>query len=53
MSDNGSIFGTFNARALNPNEVAATFVPPRQFNQICEKRHTIVLGPVEAEKLPC
>ena len=43
--DGGSLFGTFNARALNANEVAATFVAPRQFSQICEKRHTIVLGP--------
>ena len=46
MSTNApSIFESFNARALNPEQVARTFVPSRQFEQLCKRCHTIVVGP--------
>jgi hypothetical protein len=40
-----SIFDSFNARALNPIDVARTFVPSEQFDALLKRRHTIVLGP--------
>lgn len=40
-----TIFESFNARALTPDQVAATFVPSRQFEDLCRRCHTIVLGP--------
>ncbi len=40
-----TIFESFNARALTPDQVAATFVPSKQFEDLCRRRHTIVLGP--------
>jgi hypothetical protein len=40
-----TIFESFNARALTPDQVAATFVPSRQFEELSKRRHTIVLGP--------
>src|ERR1700722_5718334 len=40
-----TIFESFNARALTPDQVAATFVPSRQFQDLCKRCHTIVLGP--------
>jgi hypothetical protein len=40
-----SIFESFNARALNPYQVAATFVPSPQFRRLCKRCHTVVLGP--------
>jgi len=43
--DRGLFFSSFNARALNPDQVAATFVPSDQFARLCQRRHTIVLGP--------
>jgi hypothetical protein len=39
------IFNSFNARALNPRQVAATFVPSNQYSSLCRRCHTIVLGP--------
>ena len=40
-----TIFESFNARALTPDQVAASFVPSRQFQDLCKRCHTIVLGP--------
>lgn len=40
-----TIFESFNARALTPDQVAATFIPPRQFEHLCKRCHSIVLGP--------
>ncbi len=40
-----TIFESFNARALTPDQVAASFVPSPQFQDLCKRRHTIVLGP--------
>jgi len=45
MTERGQFFSSFNARALNPDQVAATFVPSEQFARLCQRRHTIVLGP--------
>jgi hypothetical protein len=39
------IFNSFNARALNSKQVAATFVPSSQYSSLCRRCHTIVLGP--------
>ena len=39
------LFNSFNARALNPTQVAATFVPSPQYAALCRRSHTIVLGP--------
>jgi hypothetical protein len=40
-----TIFESFNARALTPDQVAASFVPSRQFEDLCKRCHSIVLGP--------
>ncbi len=40
-----TIFDSFNARALLPSQVAATFVPSEQFAVLCKRRHTVVFGP--------
>ncbi len=45
MAQLPTIFESFNARALTPDQVAATFVPSRQFKDLCKRCHTIVLGP--------
>jgi hypothetical protein len=40
-----SFLSSFNARALNPHQVAETFVPSKQFARLCQRRHSIVIGP--------
>jgi hypothetical protein len=45
MTSAASIFESFNARALNPRQVAATFVPSQQFRRLGKRCHTVVLGP--------
>lgn len=40
-----SIFDSFNARALNPWQVAKTFVPPYQYQKLCLRRHSVLIGP--------
>jgi hypothetical protein len=40
-----SIFDAFNARALNPIEVAQTFIPPNHYNELVKPVHSIVIGP--------
>jgi len=38
-------FEVHNARALSPEDVASTFVPPPKFDRICEPFHTVIVGP--------
>ena len=38
-------FASFNARALEPWEVARTFVAPPYFERLARKRHTVLVGP--------
>jgi len=38
-------FESFNARYLNPSQVASSFVPPSQYEQLVKHRHTVVVGP--------
>jgi hypothetical protein len=40
-----SIFDAFNARVLNPADVAKTFVPSDQYTRLVKQRHSILLGP--------
>ena len=41
-----SAFESFNARALAPEQVAQTFVPPAgQFKRLIRRAHTLVVGP--------
>lgn len=41
-----SSFESFNAKNLSPLQVATTFIPPeRQFLEICERSHSVVVGP--------
>jgi hypothetical protein len=38
-------FGAYNARHLNPEEVARQFVPPAKFDTLIALRHSLVVGP--------
>ena len=38
-------FESFNARYLNPSQVASSFVPPSQYGQLVKQCHTVVVGP--------
>jgi energy-coupling factor transporter ATP-binding protein EcfA2 len=40
-----TIFESFNARALEPAQVAKTFVPSRNFDDLLKRRHTLIVGP--------
>ena len=40
-----SIFASYNARSLQPGEVAKSFVPSDSFEQLCGLRHAVILGP--------
>ena len=40
-----SVFDSINARALTPAQVAQSFVPSSHFQELCRRRHSIVLGP--------
>ena len=40
-----SPFESFNARALEPKQVAKTFIPPGQFDQLVLRAHNLVIGP--------
>lgn len=41
----GTIFEAFNARSLEPFEVAQTFVPSFQFDLLAKRGHSLVVGP--------
>lgn len=40
-----SIFEAFNAKNLEPEEVAKTFIPPESFDRLFDLGHTLVVGP--------
>jgi hypothetical protein len=40
-----TLYSTFNARALQPSEVAQTFIPPPEFFRLANNSHTFVVGP--------
>ncbi|MDQ1592585.1 MAG: hypothetical protein QOG71_3212 [Pyrinomonadaceae bacterium] len=40
-----TIFESFNARALEPEQVAKTFVPPDYFDDTLKRAHTLIVGP--------
>lgn len=40
-----NVFDTFNARNLDPLQVAQTFIPPRHFDELILRNHAIVVGP--------
>ncbi|MBD8546841.1 ORC-CDC6 family AAA ATPase [Sphingomonas sp. CFBP 8760] len=40
-----SVFESFNARNLDPTQVAQRFIPPQQFNELILRNHGIVVGP--------
>lgn len=40
-----SIFESFNARALEPHQVAKTFVPSQHYRTLAKRAHTIIVGP--------
>lgn len=40
-----SVFESFNARNLDPTQVAQRFIPPRQFDELILRNHSIVVGP--------
>ena len=47
MSDRrpGTVFEAFNARSLEPYEVASTFVPSFQYELLAKRGHSLVVGP--------
>src|SRR5438045_309341 len=40
-----TIFESFNARNLDPEKVAETFVPSKQYDSLIKRRHTLIVGP--------
>lgn len=40
-----AVFGALNARYLEPYQVADSFVPPPRFQQLCQRGHTLLIGP--------
>lgn len=40
-----SLFDAFNARQMQPHDVAKTFVPPAHYETLAKNRHTILVGP--------
>jgi hypothetical protein len=40
-----TIFESFNARSLDPMQVARRFVPSDQFDELIKRRHTLLVGP--------
>jgi hypothetical protein len=40
-----TIFESFNARSLDPAQVARTFVPSQHFEDLLKRRHTLIVGP--------
>jgi hypothetical protein len=45
-----SRFNAFNAKYLKPEEIAATFIPPPQYDVLVQAGHTMVVGPRGAGK---
>lgn len=40
-----SVFESFNARNLDPHQVARRFIPPRHFDELVLRQHSLVIGP--------
>jgi hypothetical protein len=40
-----SIFESFNARFLNPDQVARTFIPPSHYEIALKRAHSLIVGP--------
>lgn len=43
--EDAALFDSYNARFLEPQEVANTFVPSTHFDSLIRKEHTLVVGP--------
>ena len=40
-----SLFDSFNARFLQPAQIARRFVVPSHFDLVCERNHSVIVGP--------
>ena len=40
-----SLFDSFNARFLQPAQIARRFVVPAHFDLVCERNHSVIVGP--------
>jgi hypothetical protein len=40
-----SLFDSFNARFLRPSQIAQHFVIPSHFSLVCERNHSVIIGP--------
>jgi hypothetical protein len=45
MTNNSSMYGTFNARWLTPEDVARTFVPTTHFKALVRLQNSLLMGP--------
>ena len=45
MSQEPSVFESFNAKNLKPEQVAKSFVPSKHFKNIARRRHSLIVGP--------
>jgi len=45
MTRQSGFYAEYNARNLSPEEVAASFVPPEAFYNLCDNNHVVLLGP--------
>lgn len=45
MTTGPSLFESFNARALAPQQVARTFIPPPHYATLTRNAHTLIVGP--------
>src|ERR1700691_1490736 len=44
-ADGTNVFESFNARNLAPEQVARRFIPPKHFDELVLRRHTLIVGP--------
>lgn len=45
MKPGSTAHDSFNARSLDPMQVASTFIPPSQFRQLTRRNNSLVVGP--------
>ena len=50
MSDLAQALNAFNAKYQEPEDIAASFIPPPQYNTLTENGHTMLVGPRGAGK---
>ncbi|MGH8546796.1 MAG: hypothetical protein ACREX3_24925, partial [Gammaproteobacteria bacterium] len=43
--DSGTIYGTYNARMLSPEEIARTFVINENYRKLLMNEHSVLRGP--------